>query len=235
MIGIPYTYSGCPLFGYHMKRILLCLAAAAMAQGAHASPVTTNSFVNAATYGFDAIAQPFTAGPETFAIGSNTGTYTSDYSNSVYGYDNGYGLDVNGNWFGLGGYVGINSDSGTVRFDFANAVAAVGGYFNYAPFSYGDAILRIYGAGNTLVEVFNLTTDAPISTPYATNGGEFRGFQRDQADIFAFTISGAYAVVDDLTIGGTTDVSPVPLPATAPLLMAALGGLGLMARRRKAA
>ena len=235
MIGIPYNYSGCPLFGYHMKRILLCLAATAMAQGAHASPVTSNSFVNAATYGFDPIAQPFTAGPETFAIGSNTGTYTSDNSYSVYGYAGGYGLADNGYWDGLGGYVGVNSSTSTIRFDFANAVAAVGGFINYAPTYYGDAILSIYGAGNTLLEVFNLSADAPISTIYALNDGAFRGFQRGQADIFAFTISGAYAVIDDLTIGGATDVSPVPLPAAAPLLMAALGGLGLMARRRKVA
>ncbi len=215
------------------KRVLAAIVLAGFSQCAEAATVTTNNFVDPASYGFDVRSSPHTPGPVTFAIGDVIATYTSSYYSSVIGYDGIYGLGDNNYWVGRGGYAGVNTSSDTLRFTFDKAVAAVGGFVNYSPSRFGDAVLRIFGAGNTLLETFNLTTDAPVSTPLEVNGGAFRGFTRENADIFAFEVSGAFAVIDDLTISGISNTpATVPLPASMPLLASTVGGLALLRRRR---
>jgi hypothetical protein len=212
--------------------LLSTVVALGTASAAFAAPVTTNSFVNSGSYDFSTD-YGNTIGPVAFAIGTTTGTYTST-GDGYLGYNGGWGLGDNGLWSGLGGFAGINNTgSAAMSFSFANAVSAVGGFMNYAPTFYGDAVISIFGAGDVLLESLVLNNDAPISTPGGTNAGAFRGFERASADIFRFEVKGAYSVIDDLVIGST--VAAVPLPASLPLLAAGIGAMGLARRRRKTA
>ncbi|MEO1307509.1 MAG: hypothetical protein AAFV38_06165, partial [Pseudomonadota bacterium] len=144
-----------------------------------AATITTNSLNSPETFDFSSIPSQFSAGPIDFSIGDVTATYTADSSNSVVGFTSGYGLNSNGNWTSArNGYVGTNSGTLGVRFDFDTLLSGVGGLVNYAPGSGSDAILEIFGSGGQLLESFNLVSDAPISTS-VDDDGAFRGFSRN--------------------------------------------------------
>ncbi len=131
-------------------------------------------------------------------------TWSSTSTSSLLG--NGfYGLAQNlgnGDWDpGRNGYVGTNAAANTVvmRFDFNNgAVCAVGGFVNYAP-GFGDPFtITALDNGNAVLETFDVSTNAPISTPGALNDGAFRGIVRATNDIAAIELSGEFDVLDDL-------------------------------------
>ena len=88
-----------------------------------------------------------------------------------------------------------------------------------------------------MLESYSLTNLAPISTPYATDGGEFRGIVRNTVDIEAFRLSNAYIVLDDLTFGGYSGesgiASPTPEPGSIGLAAAGLAALAFTIRRKR--
>ena len=169
--------------------------------------------------------------PETIAPGVQF-TGTSGFLGAS-GYDAAFSVGSNGSWdSGRNGYVGINDQMGGsgifAKFTFATPVSAVGVFENYAPGgSWPDPILEVLDTFNTVLESYDLSIDAPISTPNATDAGAFRGVQRAMADISAIEFIDGYQVVDDLTFS-----SAVSEPASLALLGAGLLGLGLVRRKR---
>lgn len=146
-----------------------------------------------------------------------------------------YGIPLNGFWdSGRNGYVGTNSGSDTVvmRFDFNDGpVCAVGGFVNYAR-DFSDPldpfIIKALDNGNVVLEVFDVSNNAPINTPAAVNDGAFRGIVRASNEIAAIELSGELGILDDLkfsrcetavtvAVGGTI----LPIDTTALLV----GGL----------
>ena len=118
-----------------------------------------------------------------------------------------------------------------MNFVFDKAISGIGGLVNYGIYNSGSqAVMRIYGAGDVLLETFDLVADASISTPARANLGEFRGFSRNTADIFRLEMSGA-VVIDDMVIS----YSSVPIPPAVWLFGTGLLGLIGVARRKKAA
>ncbi len=112
----------------------------------------------------------------------------------------GYGLSANGNWdSGRNGYSGTDAGDATIRFDFAEPVCAVVGFVNYAPGIGEPFTMTALDGSDGILEIFDISNDAPISTPSATNDGDFRGFVRNTDDIAALELSGEFDVLDDLT------------------------------------
>ncbi len=172
----------------------------------------------------------FTAGP--VQIGNPIGediVYSSSYSQSVIG-DGNYNLVSNGRWnAGRSGFVGINSPSDTIRFDFNDGlVSGVGGFVNYAPDYATPFTITALAADNSVLESYVIEAEAPISTPGSTDEGAFRGILRSTDDIAAFTITGGYGVLDNLTFG-RSQVAAVPEPTS--LAIFGIGALGLVFRR----
>lgn len=173
------------------------------------------------------------AGPT--QVGSLVGddvVFTSTTANSVIG-DGSYGFVSNGSWSGKSG-AGLNTSTGSMTFTFnSGLVSSVGGFLNYVPDAGfgGDVFISVYDSLNTLLESYNISVLAPISTPGGLNAGAFRGIVRSGADIKYFTLSNAYVMIDDLTyspIGGPT---PAPEPSTLLLLGGGIMALGLGRKR----
>jgi hypothetical protein len=144
-----------------------------------------------------------------------TGTGFSGYSY------NDYGLNNNGTWTsGRNGYIFSSDNTGgsmTLTFK-GGLVSAVGGLINYAILSSNgigsNATIEALSASGTVLESYNISSLAPISTPSQTNAGAFRGIQRSSADIAAFRLSNSFIVLDDLTFSPVTSSSAVPEPLT---------------------
>ncbi len=175
----------------------------------------------------------FTAGP--VQIGNPVGRnieWFSTYERSVIG-NGGYGLNANGNWTSARqGYTGLNTESGAMTYRFNDApVSGVGGFVNYAT-EEGQAIIEVLDQNGVVLESYDVTDSAPISTPGANDAGAFLGIWRPQADIYALRLSNAYDVLDDLTFTSAPAV-PVPTLSTwAMLLLAGLLGMLAVLRRR---
>ncbi|MCC9640945.1 hypothetical protein LOC71_01575 [Rhodopirellula sp. JC740] len=160
----------------------------------------------------------FTSGP--IQIGGPVGEnieYSSTFSSSVIGEPvppGNYGLGSNAFWNnGRQGFVGINSDTATIRFDFNDGlVSEVGGFVNYDPGAATDFVISAIDSNNTVLESYNISDDAPISTNGFPNDGAFRGISRATQDIAAFSITGAQGVLDNLTFGPRQAVA-VPEPS----------------------
>ncbi|WP_186766542.1 VPLPA-CTERM sorting domain-containing protein [Puniceibacterium confluentis] len=197
--------------------IAVGLSAAALTTSAQAATIALNDFgPSAVSYGFDnAVSGAATAGDgfASFSDGNvsslNNGPMTGQsYTNN-----------------GAGG----SGPGGFLRIDFASLVSAVGfdGYYNNAP-----VLFQVFGAAGNLL-------DSSLTSP--TNYGGISGFFG--LDVGANLISYALASVPDRdTIHNLymdnviyQQVAAVPLPATLPLILLAIGGMGVTARRRKTA
>jgi hypothetical protein len=156
----------------------------------------------------------FTAAP---GGGGNSG------QGSVLG-QGGYGLGANGGFGGDAVYAGLDSGSGYMDFTFSSAITEFGVYANYAPGIGNNPTITAIDSSNNVVESYDLTVDAPISTPGGFNQFEFRGIKSSTA-FTTFRLSGGYIIA-----AGSPTGDAVPEPAT----MAVIGlGLAAIARRRK--
>jgi hypothetical protein len=126
----------------------------------------------------------FTAGPETVAPGV---TWSSTTSGSVYGFTDIYGFGDNGNYSGSPAIVGLNAGSGSMTFNFATPLSAVGGTLNWVcclSLGAASANISVFDATHTLIETFTLSNSSlsNIGTP-----NSFYGFSEGAADISYFT------------------------------------------------
>lgn len=159
----------------------------------------------------------------------------SSPNSSLYLYNGGWGLNANGSWdSGRNGYMGLWPNNGPVRVSFNDApISGFAFFMNYIPNFEAPTVLSAYDAGGTLLESFDVTNLAAISTPNGVNAGEVRGIQRGAADIAYLEITGKGTVLDDLTFG--RGGQQVPEPATLGLFGLAIAALGSVRRKKKTA
>jgi hypothetical protein len=207
-----------------MKRLLLvALMTLGLAGGAQAALVTLDPGTGTTT--------TFTGTPYLGAgpVVVNGISWTG--SPQVYSGFGPYGFSSNGSW-NWGMVAMATNSSSSITASLGAGYSFVGGFMNYAPGSGFDATIQALAVdGLTVLETYNLTTQAPIVVN-GTNAGAFRGIQRAQNDIYYFRLSGAYIAVHTLE---TAAPSAVPIPTAAWLMVSGIGALGAAARRRKAA
>ena len=143
-----------------------------------------------------------------------------------------YGLGTNGFWdSGRIGFVGLNSETATMRFDFNDGlVNGVGGVVNYNPELTSQFTISALAQDNTVLESYVIPTEAAVNTnSNPDNEGAFRGIFRSEGDIAAFTITGQNGVLDNLTFGPRQAVA-VPEPSSLAIL--GFGAIFALNRRR---
>ena len=143
-------------------------------------------------------------------------------------------LNENGFWDNAGGTASYAATfGGLLRFEFLSGpVSMVGGILNYARGNTGaELMLTAFGSAGEVLESYNVTEQRNIVTPGATNAGEFRGIQREQQDIYGFSITdrAGRLVIDDFTF--SRQGSSVAIPEPHIISIFALGLLAIAFRR----
>lgn len=222
-------------------RFAALAAALATAQGAAQAALITVAPNGAAVIDFDAAAGYVTGGP-TVQIGGAIG---QDVQVSALGGTLNFGapfgawtLTDNGEWTGAS-FVGVdgafqdepNGIAASLVFDLALPQGSVGGFLNFDPgFTYGGGLpLPLYIAAYDSTGALLEDHFVPVWTPGGLNAGAFFGISLDSNSIARFEVSGPYAVLDNLTL------APVPEPGAIAAMLAGLGVLGAVARRRRGA
>lgn len=149
-----------------------------------------------------------------------------------------YGLTSNGFFGGDAVYIGVDSNTGYAQLLGTTGYAQMGFFFNYSPQSDGDpATISTLDAAGNVIDSFDLTALAPISTPNGFNQFQFRGVAYDDAtQIYGMRFGGNYILVTGSEDGTPApSVGGVPEPATWAMLLAGFGLIGFAARRRRPA
>ncbi|MFN4063839.1 PEPxxWA-CTERM sorting domain-containing protein [Azoarcus communis] len=136
-------------------------------------------------------------------------------------------LGSNGTWFGNFAATGDSNytDFGILHFTFDNAMTAAAGAFLNS-YNGGPILLAAYNAAGTMIEAHFVSV---ATDEFSYNEGSFFGISRANADIRSIAFGGVGLVADNLTFA-----APVPEPETYAMLLAGLGLVGFMARRRSA-
>jgi PEP-CTERM motif len=162
-----------------------------------------------------------------------------------------YNLGANGIWSSyidpnipMNGFIGSGFQddeqtptAGTITFRFRDQttllnkpVAAVGALIN--SFQMTDGVLNntiVISANNAAGNTIEQYVVSPETFAGGYNEGIFYGIVRPTADIYSFTVSDGAVVIDDFRYA----TAPVPEPTEYALLLAGLGLVGFMVRRRK--
>lgn len=177
----------------------------------------------------------YDVGPVAIAPGI---TWSAFDNNAQAGWTGPHGLGVNGSWDGPVPFYGLEVGDGTTRISmtwaFDAPVSGVGGLINYAPRA-GDlditSVIQVLDNAFNILEYYDLTISAPISTPGALNAGVFLAIDRVGDDISYFRVWNDALVLRDLTVQFDPPVG-VPEPMTLALFGAGLAGIALLRRRR---
>ena len=199
---------------------VLALTASAWLPAQAALATDAAQIANPTLIDFNAYDGLLTTGPE--ALGGGV-TFNGDAGTELGAFIR--DLGDNGAWgagkvFAAGGFVG------ELRFQFAHAISGAGGFVNHfatggLPFA---VAVTAYGLGGQVLE----THTVPVDTGFDSfNEGLFVGIARASADIGALSFKGGGVVLDDFIHS-----APVPEPGTTAMLLAGLGAVGLLMRRR---
>jgi hypothetical protein len=203
-------------------------AVCGIALSAHATLLTTDPGTGTTTVFTDTGNNGFgNPGPVTLDGFVWTGNPQVTYGNAQYA------LAGNGTWSPSGefSWIATNNGTGSITVNLGGNFGLVGEFMNYAPNNGTDATIAALAAdGVTVLETFDLVTNAPISTPGGTDAGAFRGISRVQNDIHFFRLSGDFILAHTLEIGQPT--SAVPEPGTLALLGFGLAAFGLLRRQK---
>lgn len=160
-------------------------------------------------------------------------TATSTTADLSTNFD-GWGLGSNGNWGSPQTYISAQSAAPMLIAFNDGPVSEVGGIMNDFPGG-GDLTITAFDAGMAVLETYNVTNLANISTPGGNNAGEFRGISRPTNDIAFFQIEGESPVLDDLTFarnGVQTEAVPTLSQWSLILLTLMLGYIGFSSRKK---
>lgn len=164
-----------------------------------------------------------TTGPEMIAPGV---VFTGDAGSQLGA--NFANLGTNGDW-GIGNFFAAGGAVGELRLTFGpGPTQAAGALVNH--FQLGDlfpfsVVVSAYGDNNQIIETHTVMIDTDA---FSYNQGRFVGILRDSPDMRSIGFKGNFVVLDDLTF-----TTPVPEPETYALMLAGLGLVGWMARRRR--
>ncbi|WNC70635.1 PEP-CTERM sorting domain-containing protein [Thalassotalea psychrophila] len=227
---------------YLIKFSVVLFAAIVISTNAFATLITTESGYDGPTLDLSAYqngSYNFTFGPEalpggiTFTAAPGGGGNTG--GGSVIGQGS-YGLAANGAFGGDAVYIGLNSSTGYADLTFDAEISFFGAFFNYAP-GYGAPVISALDDGGGIIESWDLSIFAPISTPGGFNEFEFRGIDLGDNTFKTFRLGGSYILMaatgdgnPDGGDGGNDDTSSIPEPST--LVIFSLGLIGVILRRR---
>jgi PEP-CTERM motif len=163
-----------------------------------------------------------TTGPE--ALDANV-TFSGDAGSELGAFVR--DLGDNGAW-GVGNHFAASGFIGELRFTFSGLSSGAGAFVNhYALDAFPGlaVVVTAYGDNNQIIETHTLNIDTAFDS---YNEGLFVGITRSSADIRSLSFKGVGVVVDDFAY-----TAPVPEPETYALMLAGLGMVGWLARRRK--
>lgn len=205
-----------------LKPFVAAAALAAIAP-AHAALVNNaSSFAAATVANFDVFDALLSTGPVAVAPGVTfTGTQTTLGASAASLGSNGSWSAIAGDRFASSG--GPEAGFGLLHFTFDNAAASAAGAFLNS-YNGGPILMAAYNAAGQMVEAHFVSV---VTGQSGVNAGSFFGIARASADIRSIAFGGVGLVIDDLRF-----TAPVPEPEAWAMLLAGLGLIGSLARRR---